>query len=195
MPGQTFGTNWEDSLRYYDEMARMMNRAFESWFSNFAAGRNPMAPGAPGYDYGDMMNIMTRAYESWFSGFTPWRAPIPSGKVSDDYGDVMDFMRRAYLAYMTSAMRSWRRLAELYGHYYQAMTDSVMEISAGTSESEEARRILIDNIRAYLREMVELPGQEARWLQAELEKILADLWPSEDEENKSSHRRRAKIKL
>lgn len=40
-----------------------------------------------------------------------------------------------------------------------------------------SKGVLIDNLRAYLREMAELPWQESRRPQAEPEKIAGEVWP------------------
>ena len=62
------------------------------------------------------------------------------------------------------------------------------------SKSGEARGILVDTLRAYLREMVDLPYQESRRLQAELEEIIRKLTPTPDGEQEEAYRRRWSVK-
>jgi len=113
---------------------------------------------------------------------------------TSDYGDLLNVMAQASLTWMNSGFRYWRRWLEIYASYYPAIMHSVQVMSSDPGKWEEARGVLIDNLRAYLREMAELPWQESRRLQAEFERIVGEVWPSAEGGQGEPHRRRARWK-
>jgi hypothetical protein len=103
-------------------------------------------------------------------------------------------MAQASLAWMRSGFSYWRGWAEIYASHYPVMMQSLQAMTADPGRWQEARGVLIDNLRAYLREMAELPWQESRRLQAELEKIAGQVWPAPAGGQEEPYRRRANVK-
>lgn len=109
-------------------------------------------------------------------------------------GDVVQFMSQAYIAYLTSGLRYWSRLTEVWAKVLPPLAGGVAEVSTGNASRPEARAVLIDEVRACLRELAEMPQQEARLLQAQLEKIAGALWPEQDKSEDGRYWRRWKAK-
>ena len=103
-------------------------------------------------------------------------------------------MAQASLAWMNSGFRYWRGWADIYASYYPVIMHNLQVMSADPSRSGEAQGVLIDNLRAYWREMSELPWQESRRLQAELEHIIGQVWPAAAGAQEGPHRRQARVK-
>jgi hypothetical protein len=94
--------------------------------------------------------------------------------------DIMQFMSQAYAAYAASGLRYWSRTMDVWAKAILPIASGVAEMSAGDAGRPEARAALIDELRACLRELTEMPQQEARRLEAELEKIAGALRPEPD---------------
>jgi hypothetical protein len=84
-------------------------------------------------------------------------------------------MSQAYLMFVTSGIRYWSRAARTYAEYYPALSRLMTARSSPNSNDPEEQRILLDRLRALLRELAELSGQESRWMQAELAKLEAQM--------------------
>ncbi len=144
--------------------------------------------------FGDMFQMMAMAREAWSSG-NPYTGMLGiTGENASEGQDVMDFMKQAYLACMSSYFRAWGRLVELHGNHAPTIIEHLSEMNADPNQNREARGVLIDTLRAYFRELSELPEQESRTLQAELAKIEQAFWTAEGEPSAQA-RRRVHIKL
>jgi hypothetical protein len=143
----------------------------------------------------EIMRLMASACRAWSAGDTATVSEHtnPEEMISG-YQDLMTFMAQAYLVFMTSGFRYWRRLADIYGRYYPAISRSFLGMNSDPSRSRERLSLLIDDLRACLREMADLPSQESRLLQAELEKIEWKLWPTADAEDEAHYWRRWRAK-
>jgi hypothetical protein len=91
--------------------------------------------------------------------------------------DVLRFMGLAWFACLTSGLRSWSRTAEMTSRELPALARVLVEVPNGPG-SPEAHAVLLDEINRRVREFMEIPQEESRALQAELEKIVAAIWPS-----------------
>lgn len=109
--------------------------------------------------------------------------------------DMASLLAQAYLVATASGMRYWRRVAETYGAHQSAVLRSLLARVADRHTSDGERRALIDEIRAYLREVGDVSLQEARIFQSELDKLGAEVATAAGNGGESSaHRRRWKAK-
>ena len=114
-----------------------------------------------------------------------------NASMAQDAVDVAGFLGQTWMVAASSGFRYWRRLAEMYGEHQASLLQALM--GAGLSENE--RRAMIDELRAYVRELGDLSLQEARVLQSELEHLSLGLAAAVDAgaEN-AEHRRRWRAK-
>jgi hypothetical protein len=105
---------------------------------------------------------------------------------------VASLVAQAYLAAAVSGFRYWRRVAQTYGAHQSGILQSFL---AGGGVSGDERRALIEEIRAYLREVGDVSLQEARILQSELEKLSVEVAEAGGAAAEpSNHRRRWRAK-
>lgn len=97
-------------------------------------------------------------------------APGSAGGQSQNR-DLLGFMSQAYLVFATSGIRSWTRTARTYAEHYPALSRLLVPRSSPNANDPEEQGILLDDLRALLRELAELSGQESQWMQAELAKL------------------------
>jgi hypothetical protein len=88
-------------------------------------------------------------------------------------GDVAaSALAQLAIAYTASALRCWGTLATMWA----AALPSIGRAMAGTAARDDdgaARAVLLDELRASLRQLGALPGEEARRLQSDIERILS----------------------
>jgi hypothetical protein len=103
-------------------------------------------------------------------------APAPG--VSANRADFSSQIPRALLVGMTSTLRYWRGLADVYGrHHGSLMEAAARRTMAASPIAETEDRMLVDELRAFFREIGEVAAQEAARLESELEQVgeaLAD---------------------
>lgn len=130
-------------------------------------------------------------------------APAPPGKrgeppalgsLAADSGNVFGFLGQVYVLFMISGFRYWMRSAEVWGRVVPAIVGRLQKLSNNSGGGDEARAALIDELRASLRELAELPGQESRVLQAELDRLAGTMSPRTDGDKAGPHRRRWEVK-
>jgi hypothetical protein len=128
----------------------------------------------------DMFRMMANAADA----FSRFPGPGSAGATGAPPADDRQRMLRLYLAFVNSGYRYLARWAEIsarrYPEFAEAMTAMNAQPSAGAQPQMFA---LLDSVRAYLREMAELPLAESERLQAEIEAIVgqapaADAAPS-----------------
>lgn len=140
---------------------------------------NEESPRAPSLSLADILRI-TGAVPPGAS--LPGLPPPPSGTspepASVDPIDVAQFLGQAWVAYMTSGMRYWSRVADAWVRAMPPIARAVAESVGVQAPDPESRAKLLDELRARLREIAEAPAEEARVLQAELERVAATLWPA-----------------
>jgi hypothetical protein len=144
----------------------------------------------------EILRLMTSTGKAWAAGDKATTSkPMDPGETISDFGNLVDFLAQANLVFMASSFRYWRRLTEIYGTYYPTISRSLLEAIADRSGSGEERGLLLDNLRACFREMADLPCQESRLLQAELDQIERAIWSATEEEKAAPYWRRWRVKL
>jgi len=119
---------------------------------------------------------------------------MPQGGATGKAADMAPLLAQTYLIAMVSGLRYWRRVAETYRTHESAIVRSLMARAAAPSTSDGERRALIDEIRAYLREVGDVSLQEARIVQTNLDKLAAEVARVASNGDESAHRRRWKTK-
>ena len=107
---------------------------------------------------------------------------------------VLEVLTQASLLALTSALKSWVRTAELWARLAPALAQGYQDLAGEDLAQKEARAVLIDQMRAALREVAEVSGQEARQLQSDLERLFDRLRPVSAEEAGRPYRRRWNVK-
>jgi hypothetical protein len=82
---------------------------------------------------------------------------------------------KSFLIAATSGMRYLSGVAQLVGTHQTNILSSLASVSANKQLSEDERRAMAENMRAYLREIGDLAQQEARLLQTELGQVGEEL--------------------
>ena len=164
MPKETDGANAADYFSYFNEFWRRMAAPGGGWATDDTTTANAQSE------------------------------PKDPKDQTPDYGELLDLLARASSVCMNGGFRYWKRWADTYSSFYPVINRSVAAMDSDPSKSGEARGILVDTLRAYLREMVDLPYQESRRLQAELEEIIRKLTPTPDGEQEEAYRRRWSVK-
>jgi hypothetical protein len=81
-------------------------------------------------------------------------------------------MWRLYMAFVNSGYRYLARWAEISTKRYPELARALPALNSGRSVSDHEMAVLIDSFRAYLREMAELPLEESKQLQGEIDAIM-----------------------
>jgi hypothetical protein len=108
------------------------------------------------------------------SGISPGEGPMSgqggdaSGRAGEAHGTPGDALSEVALQWMQTGLRLWTRCAEVWVKLGLAVFQSV---SRNPSAGEDARSLLIAELRSALRELTAVSSQEARRLDAELEKL------------------------
>jgi hypothetical protein len=124
--------------------------------------------------------------------------PTPSSPAAGDFAqgtDVSSPVAHALMVGVTSTLRYWRGLAGVYAKHQSIL----MQVAAGRTmvpsmRSEAENRLLVDELRAFLREVGEVAMQEARRLEGELEQIGDTLAHGKGQPEPSAAYRRWKAK-
>lgn len=130
--------------------------------------------------------------------FAPLMEPIrragsaaTDATMAQDGVDIAGFLGQTWMVATTSGLRYWGRLAQMYGEHQAGVLRALM--SGGLSEDE--RRAMIDELRAYVRDLGDVSLQEARVLQSELERLSHGLAAAVDSAAPhAQHRRRWRAK-
>ena len=108
--------------------------------------------------------------------------------------DMAVFMSKAYIASLYVGLHYHSRSAQIYADCYANFSRSLTQMYLQPKSCAERSNILLDDMAACLREMANLPFQEARVLQAEIEKILRDMRETLGAAQKTDPVRRANAK-
>jgi hypothetical protein len=81
-------------------------------------------------------------------------------------------MWRLYMAFVNSGYRYLARWAEISAKRYPELARALPALNAGRAVSDHEMAVLIDSFRAYLREMAELPLEESKRFQGEIDAIM-----------------------
>jgi hypothetical protein len=81
-------------------------------------------------------------------------------QLNDERGAMLDLMLRAYLLALSSGLRLYERGMHLYAEHSARVT------------SESTQGVLIDELRAWARELAELQSQETRLFVQQLDELI-----------------------
>ncbi len=139
----------------------------------------------------DMYRMMAAAAEALTR--YPWAGQTQGQSMP---ADAAQQMARLYAAFVNSGYRYLARWAEISARRYPefAALSSGMNASRTITDAELAA--LVDSLRAFLREMSELPVDEAKRLQAEIDAIISpdSRTESTKAEGQTRGKRRARTK-
>ena len=131
------------------------------------------------------------------AAFAPMVEPLRRAAGAGDPGmaqeaaEIAGFLGQTWMVAASSGLRYWRRLAEMYGEHQAG----ILQALASGRLSEDERRAMIDELRAYVREVGDVSLQEARLLQRELERLSFGLAAAVDAgSSQGEHRRRWRAK-
>jgi hypothetical protein len=114
--------------------------------------------------------------EAWKQGAVACQA-FASGMQPGDaaeaaqLGDMAPALAEAWIVATASAFRYWFSLADVHAKHQASLLRTLTDQAAQTAAPAEKGRILVDDLRAYLREFGDVASFEARRLQAELERV------------------------
>lgn len=123
------------------------------------------------------MDDMWRAWVDAAKGWTPYTGPLAAATAAAvprtlAGGVARDDMARIHIACVESGFRYLTRWAEVSMKYYPAMVQAMMGDGATAAARTSKMGTMVDRYRAYMREMAELPLDESRRLQSEIERIV-----------------------
>ena len=173
--------------------------------SDFQGG--PKNPGSSGPSADPFGALAATLRDSWALGMSAVESVVSqgtegiasvAGTAEGDAGkqaEMLSLVAQSYVVAASSGLRYLSRVAQTYGAHQAAILSSLLRSGAGKQFSDEDRRNLTENIRAYLREMGDIAQQEARILQVELEKVGEGLARAADDSGTTSpHQRHWKAK-
>ena len=118
--------------------------------------------------YQQMADMWVRAMTAGFDLFTGVSGQAAESPV--DPAQLMERANKAHLAAVSSGLRSIGRWSEIANRTYPLACEVMALSASGTVETAQFGKAL-DDLRASLRELVELPLHESRRLQQELMEV------------------------
>jgi hypothetical protein len=112
---------------------------------------------------------------------------------SSKYRALLDLLTEVHLAYMRSGFRYMSRWSETCGRYYPKIIQALSTAAGDPDRRSNALGAVMDDLKAYMREMGQLPLDESQRLQAELASMLQKFRPAGGEAS-APYRRRRKAK-
>ena len=144
----------------------------------------------------DMYRMMAAAAEACTR--YAWTGPLQGGAAPTDTAQQMS---RLYMAFVNSGYRYLARWAEISAKRYPEFAALSSGMSATRAVTDAEMAALVDSLRAYLREMSDLPIEEAKRLQAEIDAIMGQNAASREKaaaagqtDTQTRRRRRARAK-
>jgi ElaB/YqjD/DUF883 family membrane-anchored ribosome-binding protein len=115
----------------------------------------------------DIYRMMATAVDSFtrYAWSNPQKAP-------SEPSDNRQRMWRLYVAFVNSGYRYLARWAEISSRRWPQLASALPTLNGGLEVSDRELAELIDNFRAYLREMAELPAEESQRLEAEIDAVM-----------------------
>jgi hypothetical protein len=136
----------------------------------------------------DMYRMMAAAAEA----FTKYAWADPTQARSQPTDDAQR-MLSLYMAFVNSGYRYLARWAEISARRYPDFARTLASINAQPRDNEKEIAALVDSLRGFLREMSELPVEESKRLQAEIEAIM-EIRTAASEAPKARRKRRTRVK-
>ena len=122
----------------------------------------------------------------------------PAGNGSPELSAVASVMTQVAIAYVATGLRYWGGLATIWARVLPLLAPPMGELGASRGESHSSFGPVWDELRACLVELGKLPTEEARRLQAELERIVPVAGtaapPRRDQDGQEVYWRRWEIK-
>ena len=115
-------------------------------------------------------------------------------EMNSGYSDIMHLMNLVSLTLINSNFRCWNRWNEIYVRYSPAIMHNLLVMNSDSGKRGEALATLIDNFRAYLREIAESTSQETQRLWFEFDSIAEKVWPAAEEKNEGPYWRAWRVK-
>lgn len=141
--------------------------------------------------FDNLFRMMTTMQAAWTPGHSGTARPDDERAAPQV---LLDFAAQASMACLNSGVRCWQRMAALSGNSSASIGRTLMEMQAQPPAGEDAQGRLRDALRAYFREIADVPSQEAQRLQAELAHLEQQFWPSADAQPDSPYWRRWGVK-
>jgi hypothetical protein len=118
--------------------------------------------------------------------------PTEESGNSNDNAKAAQFMTRLSVAMLNSGAHYSARWAQILAEYLPRFNEGFSLMAGDAANRADARLVLLDHFRAFVREMGELPAQESRRFVAELEDLAEDLWGQDGGEHGDWKRWRVK---
>ena len=91
---------------------------------------------------------------------------------------VANFMAQSYMTVMTCGLRCLSGWAEIHSRYLTSMGRGISTMSGGgPGQSRQDQMVMLDQLRAYLRELMELPYHECGRALADLQMLESSILP------------------
>jgi hypothetical protein len=133
--------------------------------------RSTTHSGAPPIEaLAELLRLLAAATPS--TGAAPSLPAAPAVLPGAAYGPAMQLVAQVMLAWAASGLRSWARTAEICGKALPLVMDSLAAASGRPNGGPADQARTLDELRACLRELAELPGRESQRLQLEIERIV-----------------------
>ena len=137
---------------------------------------------------------MSRMMAAWSQAFSRFAMGPSADTVSPaEAADMQQRLLELHLAVVSSGYRYLGRWAEIAARRYPEFVRALASTSTDAAAQRRAVGETLDSVRAFMREMGELPLEESKRLQTEIEAILG-IGKAEREGPKSRPRRRARAK-
>lgn len=121
------------------------------------------------------------------------RAPAGAGRMTlDETSDpqgLQNFMAQAYMTVMTCGLRCLSGWAHIHSRYLGSMGRGMSAMGSGASQQDQM--VMLDQLRAYMRELMELPYHECQRALADLQALESSVLP---QASAHDHPRRWKAK-
>jgi hypothetical protein len=138
------------------------------------------------FDVFRMMATTAKAFSNFAS-----TDPLQGGAAPTDNAQRL---AQLYGTFVNSGYRYLARWAEISVKRYADFAQTLASINATPKGSEPQMNAMMDSLRGYLREMAELPLEESKRLQAEIEAIMEPAASVSGAAAKESGKRRARAK-
>jgi hypothetical protein len=90
--------------------------------------------------------------------------------------DPVALVVRANALMLSHGTRYWLDWQKLLARHLPAIRRRLEALNDKGAKDQETKAALIDDVRAYLREMAELPARHGRWLQHDIELLETDVF-------------------
>lgn len=139
-----------------------------------------------------IFRVMNAARTAWTPGNPASARPDEARTAAPQ--ELMEFAAQASMACLNSGVRYWQRMAELSGSAATTIGRTLMDLQEHPPQSAETQGRLRDALRAYFRELADVPAQEAQRLQAELARLEQAFWAPPAAQDASPYWRRWRVK-